>query len=684
MRSICFIIFLLLIQTYTAMAVKAPPYPIKVRQPDGSTISVYIAGDEFFHYIHTADGKRIARNADGFFRHAAAFTQAEAAMIRERNITHRFPNGTAVLNATAVSTPIVKALIIPVEFDDVSFSVTDPRVHFHEMLNAPGYSANGGTGSAKDYFEANMPGIEFNFDVAEPVKLSRSYAYYGENDASIPSVITYDIHLDELVKEACTLANDSVDFSDYDLNGDGQADFIFFYLAGYNEAESGDDYTIWPQTYNIFSKGIRLDGVSIGLFGCSSELSGSDLGIDGGYIPSGIGTFCHEFGHFLGLVDLYDTDYGNGGLSNCLWGKLSLMDEGNYNNSGRTPPYFCAIDRELAGSASYMNISAGTTVSLAPIHANGDVIRVPTSNNGEYYLIENRAMTGWDSYIEGAGMAVYHIDKSRNVVEGITASVRWTTNLINACASHECADLLEAFPNAGHISQVFFPGQAGITELSAGGTPAFISWDGTPVGLHLYNIMLNGETLTFDVKEDVSEILLTPESCNIEAFQNKAVLKWDAGRPGSYLWSVIWGKIQDGPELMKEDTTRITRFIFEDLQPKTDYLCSIHHIGEHDNGDTVTLRFSTLALTSPYPYIMLDRHYNAGDTLEMVISNITEDYKSVIWYINGWRAISDRYIFRQAGDYEIKVVLEYSSDNSHETITRKLTVTDALFKDEDK
>lgn len=668
----------------TALAVKAPPYPIQVRQPDGSTITLYITGDEFFHYAHTADGKRYARNADGFFRPALTLTQAEVAMIRERNIARlRSPNGMAVRSATAASTSIVKALIIPVEFADLGFSVTDPMTHFQEMLNAPGYSANGGTGSAKDYFEANMPGTEFHFDVTEPVRLSRSYAYYGENDASTPSVITYDVHLDELVEEACSLADASVDFSDYDMDGDGQVDFVFFYLAGYNEAESGDDYAVWPQTYNIYSKGIRMDGVRIGLFGCSSELSGSDLGIDGGFIPSGIGTFCHEFGHFLGLVDLYDTDYGNGGLSNCLWGKLSLMDEGNYNNSGRTPPYFCAIDRELAGSASYMNISAGTTVSLDPIHVNGDIIRIPTSNNGEYYLIENRVETGWDSYISGSGMAVYHIDKSQNIVEGITAAVRWTTNLINACASHECADLVEAFPNAGNISQVFFPGQAGITELSAAGTPAFIAWNGTPVGLHLYNIMLNGETLTFDVQEDLSEILLTPKSCHIETYQNKAVLRWDPGRPGSYLWSIVWGEIQAGAEL-RQDTTRITRFIFEDLQPKTDYFCSIHHIGEHSNGDTVTLRFSTLALTSPYPYIMLNRYYTAGDTLEMVINNITEECKSAVWYINGWRAISDRYIFRNAGEYEIKVVLEYSSDNSQETIIRKLTVTDALFRDEDE
>lgn len=679
MRSICLIFFLILTLN-TAMAVKAPPYPVQVRQPDGSIITLYIRGDELYRYCMDAYGRRMVKGTDGFFRPATPHTPEEAAAIRAHNAARLLREPVTVNRSAAQSE--TRVLIIPVEFQDLDFTVDDPAGHFDRMLNTPGYQENGGTGSAKDYFEANMPGRQFRFNVAAPVRLSRPYSYYGENDASTPSVITYDVRLPELVEEACSLADAQVDFSQYDTDGDGQADFVFFFLAGYNEAESGDNNAIWPQTYNISQEGIRADGVRIGLFGCSSELSGSNPGIDGAAIPSGIGNFCHEFGHFLGLVDLYDTDYGKDGTSNCLWGKLSLMDEGNYNNSGRTPPYFCAIDRELTGTAAYSNITAGSTFTLSPIEDNGDVIRIPTGNNSEYYLIENRSGTGWDAYIEGAGMVAYHIDKSKNIVEGITAAVRWTTNMVNTCSSHECADLVEAFPEAGHISQVFFPGQAGITELSAAGDPAFIAWDGTPVGLRLSSIMLNGRTVSFDVHEDVSEILLTPTAWHIDAFQNKAVLRWDPGRPGSYRWAVNWGDSPDGP-YRHSDTAHINRYTFGDLQPKTDYFCSLYHIGKHGNGDTVTIRFSTQALTSPYPYILLKRHYSAGDTLEMVINNITEECSSVIWYINGWRALSDRYIFREVGEYEIKAVLEYSSDGSKEEIIRRLTVNDAFIREDE-
>ena len=81
---------------------------------------------------------------------------------------------------------------------------------------------------------------------------------------------------------------------------------------------------------------------------------------------------------------------------------------------------------------------------------------------------------------------------------------------------------------------------------------------------------------------------------------------------------------------------------------------------------------------------MLKRHYEAGDTLEMVVNNITEECRSVIWYVNGWRAISDRYVFRETGEYEIKAILEYASDGSKEYLVRRLTVTDAFIKDEEE
>ena len=678
MRSICLIFFLLLTAS-TALAVKAPPAPITVRQPDGKVITLYISGDEFARRIVAADGRTMEKGRDGFFRPAQERRPGPVVLRRQSSLS--MP---ALKSASAASLPTdVRALVIPVSFEGTDFSVEDPATHFYEMLNSPGYSANGGTGSAKDYFEANMPGHTFTFDVSQPVRLSRPYSYYGENDISTPHVINYDMHLNDLIQEACTLAAASVDFQSYDTNGDGQVDYLFLFFAGYNEAESGDNDAIWPQSGNLSSEGIRINGVRIGLFGCSSELSGSDLGIEGGGIPSGIGTFCHEFGHYLGLVDLYDTDYGNGGMSSCLWGRLSLMDEGSYNNSGRTPPYFCAIDREQAGVISYRDAEAGTDISLSPTCLSGEVIRISTATPGEYYLLEYRTQNGWDAYIEGQGMAVYHVDRSDNVAGDITASVRWTTNLVNAYAMHQCADLVEAYPQASHISQVFFPGQAGITEFSAAGSPALIAWDGTPAGVKLTGISDNGETLTFRIEEDNTEVLLSPFSCHIEAWQNRALLEWRCGRPGTYTWALEWMPEESTQEPIR-DTAYSQSYTFKGLSPNTDYVCSLHHVGSHSNGDTVTLRFTTDALSSPYPYMQLRRRYFPGDTVRMIINNITEPVSSVKWHIDGSLINSDIYVFRQEGTYRMEVTLEYSSDGSTETISRTVTVSEAINEKEDE
>ena len=111
----------------------------------------------------------------------------------------------------------------------------------------------------------------------------------------------------------------------------------------------------------------------------------------------------------------------------------------------------------------------------------------------------------------------------------------------------------------------------------------------------------------------------------------------------------------------------------------------IFHIGKQQNGDTVALHFSTSALTSPYPYIVLDkRSYSKGDTLDLALNNLTEDLSSCIWYINGNRVTTDRYIFKTVGTYKIQAVLVYAADGSNESITRTLHVKEAVLPENDE
>ena len=112
-------------------------------------------------------------------------------------------------------------------------------------------------------------------------------------------------------------------------------------------------------------------------------------------------------------------------MSASTWNILSLMDGGNSNNSGNTPPYFNAIDREIMGIGTPVTITSDGRYTLKPINEQGQIYRLDTDTNNEYFLLECRSDSGWDKYIGGKGMIIYHIDKSTRRVGSITAANRW-------------------------------------------------------------------------------------------------------------------------------------------------------------------------------------------------------------------------------------------------------------------
>ena len=102
--------------------------------------------------------------------------------------------------------------------------------------------------------------------------------------------------------------------------------------AGYSEASTGNGDDMWPHSWTLDEFSLTIDGIIIDAYGCSAEFVGAE-----GEKMDGIGTFTHEFGHVLGLKDMYDTDeYTDGyGLDP---GDYSIFASGRYNNKSRTPP----------------------------------------------------------------------------------------------------------------------------------------------------------------------------------------------------------------------------------------------------------------------------------------------------------------------------------------------------------
>ena len=422
-------------------AIPARPGKITVTQPDGTRLTLERRGDEWAHWYVDASGRKLRRDEDGFYRE---MTDAEVSEMSSHAAMRRSArrNTLAQRASRARQNPVVGQrhfLVILVEFDDLEFKEDNDSLAFVNKMNLPGYSRNGATGSARDFYYDNSHGhFEPVFDVFGPVKMTEKYSYYGKN------IGNSDKCPEQAVAEGCRLLDDEVDFSLYDNDGDGKVDLVFMYYAGYGEASGGAPDTIWPHQWELTAAGVDLvlDGVRIDSYACSNELFQDEM--------DGIGPACHEFGHAMGLPDFYDTDdYGSSGLAGGLY-SYSVMDGGSYNNESRTPPYFNFEERMLLGwldESDYLEFTKTGVYTIPPIIENV-AYKTVTDMEGEYFVYENRSPIGWDTYLPAHGMIVYHVDKSSRQVGFSTAHDLWEywmdTNSINARGSHPCFYVIPA------------------------------------------------------------------------------------------------------------------------------------------------------------------------------------------------------------------------------------------------
>ena len=307
-----------------------------------------------------------------------------------------------------------KGLVVLVEYKDVKFTHNDPYSYFNRMLNEDGFSDYGGTGCAAEYFrECSDNQFRPKFDVYGPITLSQNMSYYGGNDYS-----GNDKNPQKMAIEACQQLDATVDFSEYDRDGDGFIDNVFIFYAGRGEASGGSSNTVWPHSWNVTAAEYTsyiFDGVQLDRYACSNEWEGSR--------PDGVGTFIHEFSHVMGLPDLYATSY----TSAFTPGGWSVLDHGSYNNGGCTPPLYSAYERYSLGWITPQVLDGPASVRLNSIGSNQACI-IPTGDENEFFLIENRQKTSWDKYIPGHGMLVWHVDYDAYV---------WRQNTVNNNADHQ-------------------------------------------------------------------------------------------------------------------------------------------------------------------------------------------------------------------------------------------------------
>lgn len=506
-------------------ALPARSIPETVTQPDGTVVTVRVVGDEFYHYQMTADDIPVVRGADGFYRYAElapdgtvvagqviardahlrtasdkvyleqlAARKVSQGMVAQRQLKRQQKLRSVTRRTTQATTgDDVHGLVLLVEFSDKKFDPTNTLEDFKEMMNKEGYDYQGAIGSARDYFIAQSGGqFRPTFDVVGPITLDKTMAYYGGNDKYTGN----DSRPEEMVIDACRKVESTVDFSIYDRDNDGFVDLVYVIYAGYGESANDNagslDDTIWPHAWYIYQgagKEVSVDGKLLDAYACSAELQGNT-----GTYRDGIGSFCHEYSHTLGLPDFYDTGGSNYGMSS--W---SLMDYGCYNgpdmngdghSDGSVPVGYTAYEREFCGWLTIEELTSPATLTLENLADSKKAYKIVSSDKNQYFTLENRQQTGWDTYMASSGLMILKVDYDQRV---------WDNNIVNCEPTRQRMTIMPADNHRSFYDETgdLYPynNNNSFTDQSA---PASKTNTGLSLGKPVTNITQTDGVITFD------------------------------------------------------------------------------------------------------------------------------------------------------------------------------------------
>lgn len=443
---------------------------------DGSVLWAHMEGDEYYHNICTSQGKLVEEHDGEYIVTDKDISGIDYRTMRHQNARYIQDERRRLMTASQQAT---RQLVILVGFSDKPFTKTNQA--FYDMMNNMSGNVNNEKGSVKEYFACSSYGKYVpDFDVYGPYQLDNNCKYYGGNSYGSdqnPMQMVVDA-----VAKLVEAEGENV-LQPYDADNDGYVDNVFIFYAGYGENAGGGKDCIWPHRSYVYSNivdgRVSYGGKILGNYACSSELQGAS-----GSNMCGIGPFCHEFSHVLGLPDLYDTQY-SGHRTCSTW---DVMDAGNYLNNEHTPPSYSSYERFFMGWLTPTLLTQADNCVLPNINSGKGKAYMCTSTKwhnmdgedpspSEFYLFENRQNVGWDKYLPGHGMLVTKIDYSYS---------SWVYNEVNNDSRNMGVDIIEAggvkgysaqssdpFPGTDRINSFIPYSGQGITDIKDRGNVSF-------------------------------------------------------------------------------------------------------------------------------------------------------------------------------------------------------------------
>jgi M6 family metalloprotease-like protein len=505
------------LQAQHCQGVTAAHYPVIYHQPDGSSLWVQGIGTGYLHYMQTTDQYTIMVGESGYLEYAdlgrdgrlyptgVKANDPEARSDQEKFfLTQLKPNTVdarqvreekrllamekemrRAMLAEFPSTGNRKVLMLLIQYPDLA--ATNTRDEFDDFMNAPNFNS---TGSFKDFYLASsFNQLTLNTDVFGWYTGANNYTYYADDNGRVRAR--------ELGREAIDAAEAAgVDFSQYDNDGDGNLDGIIFVHAGPG-AEEGSitNLYIWSHRSRLSHDGydVTYDGVHIDDYMFNPERRNNNSRM------VGIGVFCHEFGHGLGLPDLYDTDDSDGDSEGIGW--WGLMGSGNWAGDEDLPTNFGAWEKIKLGWQSATDITGQVDgFQLSPAsQVNNEVYRLNTADPLEYFLLENRQNVGIDISVPGHGMIIWHIDDNLST---------------NSDETHKWVDVEEAEGfsdldnnNNRGDSDDPFPGTDGNTAFDDTTNPNSKRYNGDNTGTYINNIREEGDIVLFNMGCDPAQAI---------------------------------------------------------------------------------------------------------------------------------------------------------------------------------
>ena len=529
-------VLLLICPAITTHASPAYPGLVKGKQPDGTTISVYVRGDEKVHWMESEDGYSLLYDNNRAIVYAISNENGDMvpSSVVARDISLRSSSDQVFLKEIpkklaysssqvnmsksiwtmvqsakeSVNTNQLRALAGDVRAICTLISFSDKAIQktkndFNNLMNQTNYTATGDKGSVKDYYYENSYGkVNLIITVAGPYTVSKTWDYYGTNDPATED--DYISRVREFATEAANLTfkspgnNPVVNPADYDNDGDGTIDAFHIIYAGYGEESTHATETrnIWAHK-SVFSTPLTFGTKSLKQYSCSPELRGSS-----GTNITHIGVICHEMGHIFGSPDFYDTS--SSGLFTGT-GNWDLMASGSWNNDGACPAHINMYQKIKMGWVTPVILNSARAITGMSNSAIPDLETViayqyATTTSGEYYVLENRQQTGFDSYVPGHGLLIYHASVITNSdLSSNTVNAGSLQKMYPVCAS-ATTNPAGTPDSYGKINSAGcpFPGSSVNTSFTDYTIPSAVSWKGANTQKPVTEIQEKNQTISFN------------------------------------------------------------------------------------------------------------------------------------------------------------------------------------------